>query len=147
MPYSLTEELVLFWFHWFHYRLILYVVVSFPGGLLLSPAFVLITGCVFEKSSFCCYTSARRFCYPMYRTFSWGLSKSWENNNCSPKLKSRCALLYWTTTGLLFEQPMLPKCIQPKEKHPSKVTVNMTNLFQKIPRKKMALRFAKTAWI
>ena len=36
---------------------------------------------------------------------------------------------------------------QPKAKHPSETNVNMTNSFEKIPRNKMALRFAKTAWI
>ena len=37
--------------------------------------------------------------------------------------------------------------MQPKAKNPSEASMNMANSFEKIPRNKMALRFAKTAWI
>ena len=37
--------------------------------------------------------------------------------------------------------------MQPKAKQPSEEKVNMANSLEKIPRNKMALRFAKSTWI
>ena len=47
----------------------------------------------------------------------------------------------------LQKQPKQPKRQLPMSKYPSQANVNMAILFEKIPRNKMALRFAKTAWI